>query len=89
MTTMRGAAVLRNDRSTPAANILAEILTSPKLEMDAGIRPLQAAETSLEHPELLLEGAVRDGTGHRNWVQNDPDLVSLHGDPRFWALVER
>ncbi len=36
-----------------------------------------------------LEGAVRHGTGHRNWVQNDPDLASLHGDPRFRALLER
>jgi TolB-like protein/Tfp pilus assembly protein PilF len=36
-----------------------------------------------------LEGAVRHGTGHRNWVENDPDLASLHGDPRFQALLAR
>jgi serine/threonine protein kinase/Tfp pilus assembly protein PilF len=36
-----------------------------------------------------LEGALRRGTGHRGWVVNDPDLVTLHDDPRFRALLER
>jgi len=33
--------------------------------------------------------SVSYGTGHRNWIENDPDLAALHGDPRFQALLER
>jgi non-specific serine/threonine protein kinase len=36
-----------------------------------------------------LERSVAYGTGHRGWVENDPDLAALHGDPRFQALLER
>ena len=36
-----------------------------------------------------LERSVVYGAGHRGWVENDPDLVALHGDPRFQALVKR
>ncbi len=25
----------------------------------------------------------------REWMENDPDLSSLHGDPRFHALLDR
>ena len=36
---------------------------------------------------MCLERAVQNGFGHREWVDNDADLASLHGDPRFDALV--
>jgi tetratricopeptide (TPR) repeat protein len=37
----------------------------------------------------LLERAVENGFGHREWIEHDPDLKDLHGRPRFKALLER
>jgi hypothetical protein len=44
-----------------------------------------------EQAEALdcLEKAVDLGFGLRGWIQNDSDLISLHGDPRFEAIVQR
>ncbi len=44
-----------------------------------------------ERAEALdcLEKAVNFGFGLRGWIQNDADLMSLHGDPRFEAIVQR
>ncbi len=44
-----------------------------------------------ERAEALdcLEKAVDLGFGLRGWVENDSDLTSLHGDPRFQAVLER
>jgi serine/threonine protein kinase/tetratricopeptide (TPR) repeat protein len=44
-----------------------------------------------ERAEALacLEKAVDLGFGLRGWIQNDSDLVSLHGEPRFEAIVQR
>jgi hypothetical protein len=36
-----------------------------------------------------LEKAVQLGFGLRGWIENDSDLMSLHGDPRFKALLEK
>ncbi len=36
----------------------------------------------------LLEKAVRNGFGHKEWIENDPDLVSLRDHPRFLALMQ-
>jgi tetratricopeptide (TPR) repeat protein len=33
-----------------------------------------------------LEKAIQNGFGHREWLENDSDLNSLRGDPRFEAL---
>jgi hypothetical protein len=33
-----------------------------------------------------LERAVRNGFGHREWLDHDADLGSLHGLPRFETL---
>jgi serine/threonine protein kinase/Tfp pilus assembly protein PilF len=44
-----------------------------------------------EQAEALdcLQKAVDLGFGLRGWIQNDSDLISLHGDPRFEAIVQR
>jgi non-specific serine/threonine protein kinase len=36
-----------------------------------------------------LEKAVRNGFGHKAWVENDPDFTSLRNLPRFQALLQR
>jgi TolB-like protein/Flp pilus assembly protein TadD len=36
----------------------------------------------------LLEQAVRHGFGHKEWLENDPDFVSLRDHPRFRSLLE-
>ena len=37
----------------------------------------------------LLEQAVDCGFGHREWLENDPDLHGLRDQPRFQALRQR
>jgi serine/threonine protein kinase/Flp pilus assembly protein TadD len=37
----------------------------------------------------LLERAVAAGFGHWNWIENDADLESLRGNPRFLALKDK
>jgi tetratricopeptide (TPR) repeat protein len=34
----------------------------------------------------ILEPAIRSGFGNKDWIDNDPDLLALHGLPRFEAL---
>jgi hypothetical protein len=36
----------------------------------------------------LIEKAVRNGYGHKEWLENDPDFVSLRNHPRFQALMQ-
>jgi Flp pilus assembly protein TadD len=44
-----------------------------------------AVEESLDY----LEQAVAHGTVSSDWMRNDEDLVSLRGNPRFAALMQR
>ena len=37
----------------------------------------------------LLKVALDEAPGDRLWARQDPDLESLHDDPRFWDLVGR
>jgi tetratricopeptide (TPR) repeat protein len=36
-----------------------------------------------------LEKAVQNGFGHREWIENDSDLDTIRGEPRFEALKKR
>ena len=36
-----------------------------------------------------LEQMVENGTVSRDWMSNDKDLESLHGHPRYEALLKR
>jgi len=35
-----------------------------------------------------LEKTVRNGYGHKEWIENNPDLTLLRDHPRFQALLE-
>ena len=37
----------------------------------------------------LLERAVQNGFGHREWIEHDPDFVTLRDQSRFRALIDR
>jgi adenylate cyclase len=37
----------------------------------------------------LLEHAVENGFGHKEWIEHDPDLESLRGNTRYQALLNR
>ncbi|HEV8612191.1 MAG TPA: tetratricopeptide repeat protein, partial [Gemmatimonadales bacterium] len=38
---------------------------------------------------MCLDKAVRNGFGHREWLENDSDLDSLRADPRFETLLKK
>jgi tetratricopeptide (TPR) repeat protein len=48
---------------------------------------LNAVTGRLDRALELLEKAVRNGFGHRAWIENDPDLDSLRSLPGFQALL--
>jgi len=48
-----------------------------------------AQQGEIEEAIAILEKAIQNGFGHKEWLENDPDLDSLRGHPRFRSLVER
>ena len=58
---------------------------------DAGIRYnvacLYSVEGRADEALECLAMAVRKGFGGRDWIERDPDLDALRGDPRFQALM--
>jgi serine/threonine protein kinase/Flp pilus assembly protein TadD len=41
-----------------------------------------------DHALDLLEKAVRNGFDHKEWIEHDPDFLSLRDHPRFQALIQ-
>jgi serine/threonine protein kinase/Tfp pilus assembly protein PilF len=50
---------------------------------------MYATSGESEEAITLLERAVASGFGHWNWIENDADLQSLRGHPRFQGLREK
>ena len=50
---------------------------------------INAAAGRTEQGLDLLERAVQNGFGHREWIENDPDLETLRSHPRYLALLTR
>jgi adenylate cyclase len=48
-----------------------------------------ALQGAIEEAIECLEGAVKFGFGHKEWIQNDSDLDVLRSHPCFQALLER
>jgi tetratricopeptide (TPR) repeat protein len=51
---------------------------------------LACAQATVGHTKEaleLLEHATACGFAHLDWVVNDPDLISLHGDPKYEQIV--
>ncbi|HSD32946.1 MAG TPA: protein kinase [Gemmatimonadales bacterium] len=50
---------------------------------------VQALCGKRDHALDLLEKAIQNGFGHREWLENDSDLETLRSDPRFQAMLQR
>ena len=50
---------------------------------------LHARRGNKERALDLLERAVAQGWGHRDWIERDKDYDSLRDDPRFQRLMAR
>jgi hypothetical protein len=48
------------------------------------VLPLGEKDQALD----LIEKAVRNGYGHKEWLENDPDFTSLRDHPRFQTLIQ-
>src|SRR5881396_1939967 len=48
-----------------------------------------ALQRQTEQAIGVLEKAIQNGFGHKEWLEHDSDLTSLRGEPRFQALIAR
>jgi hypothetical protein len=55
----------------------------------AGDRQRAIAYGERDRALELLDHAVRHGRGNLGWIENDADLDSLRGDPRFESILAR
>src|SRR5205823_558594 len=44
-----------------------------------------SSNQALDH----LDKAIQNGFGHRDWLENDSDMDSIRGEPRFQALLQK
>jgi adenylate cyclase len=60
---------------------------------DAGVRYnvacLYSLENEVEQAIECLQEAINSGFGHRDWIEQDPDLDALREHPRFQELVNQ
>ena len=60
---------------------------------DAGVQYnvacLYSLEAQADRAIACLESAVEAGFGHRDWIEQDPDLDSLREHPGFKDLLSR
>ena len=46
-----------------------------------------ALQGQIEPALDCLENALKHGFAHKEWIEHDSDLTSLHGHPRYQALL--
>jgi tetratricopeptide (TPR) repeat protein len=89
--TMRAVALCRLGRPEEGLEWAGRALAIDR--EDAGVRYnvacLYALEGRREEAIGCLEECVALGFGNAAWIGKDPDLASLHGDPRYEALLGR
>ena len=88
--TMRAVCLARTGRRDDGLHWARQALAIDPL--DAGVRYnvacLYAVEGALDDALTCLEEVVRAGFRNREWMERDPDLSSLRGQPRFQALMD-
>ncbi len=88
--TMRAVCLARTGRREEGLHWARQALAIDPL--DAGVRYnvacLYAVEGALDDALTCLEEVVRAGFRNREWMERDPDLSSLRGQPRFQALMD-
>ena len=88
--TMRAVCLARTGRRDDGLHWARQALAIDPL--DAGVRYnvacLYAVEGALDDALTCLEEVVRAGFRNREWMERDPDLSALRGQPRFQALMD-
>ncbi len=83
------AAVLRKSgHDEEAAAHLARARDLMATESEYNQACIEAIAGNVDAALAHLERALAEAPGHSDWAARDPDLESLHGHPRFEALVD-
>ena len=53
-----------------------------------GMATVYLAQDSKHDRVVALKVAVDKGFGHREWIDNDPDLKPIRANPKFQAIVD-
>jgi serine/threonine protein kinase/Tfp pilus assembly protein PilF len=87
-----GAGALRRlDRTEEARRWLARAEELMPLDsiVQYNVACFYASTGEVDRALAALERALSQNFGHRSWIEQDSDLASLRGDPRFQALLDR